>query len=360
MPQNAGNEGRIYMNGSLLAYRSGDGTTVYSTQDALGTERMRTNYAGAILDTFKSLPFGDGYTFGTGTAGSATYQDSLHFSELDHDTETSTEHATYRQYSSNDGRWMMPDPYDGSYDATNPQSYNRYTYALNNPVKLLDPLGLQCGSKAALVSGLHPNDDDGGCESNGNGGGGGGGCPVQACVTTTPPPSPDPDPDPDPDPFPGPYPAPIYGGVVGGTGTSAPSNPLGPPLPCQVQTQTALNNKLGVGSIYQAPTFQLQGLAPGLRGGNYNYNYFLPGVTGTQLQVITGRTGRFSGGLHIPQPGGPDPITALYGGGQFDGLNGSFVTAHLDSVNPLDDLFSLFAHFINDVLLGRGRGGCKG
>jgi hypothetical protein len=37
---------------------------------------------------------------------------------------------------------MSPDPYDGSYDATNPQSLNRYSYVLNNPLSLFDPLGL--------------------------------------------------------------------------------------------------------------------------------------------------------------------------------------------------------------------------
>jgi hypothetical protein len=42
-------------------------------------------------------------------------------------------------YESNLGRWMTPDPVAG--DVTNPQSLNRYTYVLNNPVNLVDPLG---------------------------------------------------------------------------------------------------------------------------------------------------------------------------------------------------------------------------
>lgn len=36
----------------------------------------------------------------------------------------------------------MPDPYDGSYDLGNPQSFNRYAYVLNNPVLLTDASGL--------------------------------------------------------------------------------------------------------------------------------------------------------------------------------------------------------------------------
>jgi uncharacterized protein RhaS with RHS repeats len=38
------------------------------------------------------------------------------------------------------GRWLTPDPLGG--DLTNPQSLNRYAYALNNPTTLIDPLGL--------------------------------------------------------------------------------------------------------------------------------------------------------------------------------------------------------------------------
>jgi hypothetical protein len=36
---------------------------------------------------------------------------------------------------------MSPDPYDGSYDASNPQSFNRYAYVLNSPLAFTDPNG---------------------------------------------------------------------------------------------------------------------------------------------------------------------------------------------------------------------------
>jgi uncharacterized protein RhaS with RHS repeats len=39
------------------------------------------------------------------------------------------------------GRWLTPDPLGG--DVTNPQSLNRYAYALNNPTTFVDPLGLE-------------------------------------------------------------------------------------------------------------------------------------------------------------------------------------------------------------------------
>ncbi|HEV2499835.1 MAG TPA: RHS repeat-associated core domain-containing protein [Terriglobia bacterium] len=39
-----------------------------------------------------------------------------------------------------EGRWLTPDLLGG--DITNPQSLNRYAYALNNPTTLTDPSGL--------------------------------------------------------------------------------------------------------------------------------------------------------------------------------------------------------------------------
>ena len=38
---------------------------------------------------------------------------------------------------------MRADPYSGSYDFSNPQSFNKYAYVMNNPLSLVDPLGLQ-------------------------------------------------------------------------------------------------------------------------------------------------------------------------------------------------------------------------
>lgn len=61
------------------------------------------------------------------------------------DTDSSTnDHTQFREYSNLQGRWLSPDPYSGSYDFNNPQSFNRYTYVLNNPLGTTDSSGL-CG-----------------------------------------------------------------------------------------------------------------------------------------------------------------------------------------------------------------------
>jgi RHS repeat-associated protein len=139
-PNNFGDEGRIYWDGQQIAYRATDGTTYFDHQDTLGTERMRTNYGGSVGSSYVSLPWGDGYTATVNNSGAD--QDNAHFADLERDAESGTEHAQFRNYTSRQGRWLAPDQYAGSYDATNPQSMNRYAYVLNNPMSMLDPSGL--------------------------------------------------------------------------------------------------------------------------------------------------------------------------------------------------------------------------
>jgi len=53
-------------------------------------------------------------------------------------------YADFRYQSSSLGRFFQPDPYAGSIDFTNPQSLNRYSYVMNDPIGKTDPLGLYC------------------------------------------------------------------------------------------------------------------------------------------------------------------------------------------------------------------------
>ena len=51
----------------------------------------------------------------------------------------------FRQQSSSQGRWLAPDPAGlAAVDITNPQTWNRYAYVMNDPVDNYDPLGLSC------------------------------------------------------------------------------------------------------------------------------------------------------------------------------------------------------------------------
>ena len=68
------------------------------------------------------------------------------------------------------GRFSSPDPSGLAYaDITNPQSFNLYTYALNNPLKFVDPNGLYCAWEDG-TSDDDPSDggaNHGDCDSQG-------------------------------------------------------------------------------------------------------------------------------------------------------------------------------------------------
>jgi RHS repeat-associated protein len=134
--------GKVYWNSlqqELESYAPGSsGGTYFQHFDAIGTKRMTTNSAGAVFGSYITLPFGDGFTDATGHDDN-TYDG---FAGLWSGPGGLTDHAQYREYANTSGRWMQPDPYDGSYDFTNPQSLNRYSYVLNNPLSFTDPTGL--------------------------------------------------------------------------------------------------------------------------------------------------------------------------------------------------------------------------
>jgi RHS repeat-associated protein len=119
-------------------YSNTDGYIHFQHQDWEGTVRIRSKYNGAFDGSFASFPFGDGYN------ATGNDSDPLHFALFDYDADSNTDHAEARQYNSTQGRWLSPDPYDGSYDYSNPQSFNRYSYVLNNPLSNIDPSGMEC------------------------------------------------------------------------------------------------------------------------------------------------------------------------------------------------------------------------
>ena len=76
-------------------------------------------------------------------------------------------HATPR----NMGRFLSPDP-SGLLEAkpANPQSWNLYTYELNNPLSNLDPTGLDCvyaNDAGNSVESIDHDSDSDECGSNG-------------------------------------------------------------------------------------------------------------------------------------------------------------------------------------------------
>jgi RHS repeat-associated protein len=64
------------------------------------------------------------------------------FTTYERDSNKSDE-AMSRRYTAKRNRFDQPDPWDGSYNLANPQTFNRYAYAHNDPVNFVDPSGLQ-------------------------------------------------------------------------------------------------------------------------------------------------------------------------------------------------------------------------
>src|SRR5262249_24972771 len=80
--------------------------------------------------------------FGAETSRSANSAFQPHvFTSYTRDS-NGVDEAMHRRYSASWSRFSQPDPYDGSYDLTDPQSFNRYSYVQNDPVNFVDRLGL--------------------------------------------------------------------------------------------------------------------------------------------------------------------------------------------------------------------------
>lgn len=107
------------------------------SQDQIGTSRLITNASGAVCYNAGFTPFGQELAY------TNTCARNYKFAGMERDTESANDHIWYRGYEFNLGRWMSPDPVGR--DVTNPQTLNRYSYVLNNPTSLINPLGLESG-----------------------------------------------------------------------------------------------------------------------------------------------------------------------------------------------------------------------
>jgi len=124
----------VWAGGQLIATYDPNGLHFY-LNDWLGSRRVQTDYQGVVEQTCTNLPYGDGESC------SATPTEEL-YAGLERDSAAGLDNAMYRSYASTFGRWLTPDPYDGSYDWTDPQSLNRYAYGSGSPFSATDPSGL--------------------------------------------------------------------------------------------------------------------------------------------------------------------------------------------------------------------------
>lgn len=122
------------------------GGTTYITADNLGSPRLLTTGQAAVKARHDYAPFGEELTPLLGGRSSQLQYvvDGLRqkFTGQERDSETDLDYFIARYYSSKQGRFTSADPLMDSATDTNPQTWNRYAYVMNNPLNFTDPSGM--------------------------------------------------------------------------------------------------------------------------------------------------------------------------------------------------------------------------
>ncbi|OJV43322.1 MAG: hypothetical protein BGO25_08220 [Acidobacteriales bacterium 59-55] len=131
----------VYANGQLIATYDQEGSQQllhFQISDPLGTRRVQTSASGSVEISFLNLPYGDGFNLG-GSGQDATQQ---HFTGKERDSESGLDYFGARYYALSMGRFSSPDPVLSTpLHILNPQRWNKYAYAINNPLSYTDPDG---------------------------------------------------------------------------------------------------------------------------------------------------------------------------------------------------------------------------
>jgi RHS repeat-associated protein len=130
----------IYFAGKLLS--SKDKPVVL---DRLGSVRAWIDSQSGVEQT-KYYPFGE--------ERQVSKNDRRKFGTYVRDDFSGLDYAEQRYYSSALGRFITPDPYAGSVQLGNPDTWNRYAYVNNDPINRTDPHGLfpiAAGFKSSLL-----------------------------------------------------------------------------------------------------------------------------------------------------------------------------------------------------------------
>jgi len=130
------NTSYYFANGERIAKKvvsSGDpsGSVYYYHPDHLGSTSVISNSSGMLVETTKYFPYGATRTGGT--------QEKYLYNSKEWLSNVELYSYGSRFYRPDLGRFIQPDPIIPDY--YNPQSLNRYSYVVNNPLKYVDPTG---------------------------------------------------------------------------------------------------------------------------------------------------------------------------------------------------------------------------
>jgi RHS repeat-associated protein len=118
----------------------------YYHLDAVGSVRVTTNASGQVVRRHEFLPFGEEWQ------PAVPPGDPRLFTGQERDPETGLDYFGARYYRANLGRFTTTDPVqDLRENLADPQQWNRYTYASNNPLRYVDPDGRDLADIVGLV-----------------------------------------------------------------------------------------------------------------------------------------------------------------------------------------------------------------
>jgi len=237
------------------------GRTIIDDNFPVSQDRVGTNRANRA----RFMPFGDEIT--------STSNDREKFATYTRDSYTGLDYADQRFYASTYGRFNTPDPFRRSALRRNPESWNRYIYANDDPINKSDPTGRTCVDRSGSWA---DNGDGFGCpyasttvsdwgSVNPNASG-----TTQVTSRVTYPPCPEPCGD----------------------------NPLSATGAAIVQATGQLLNSISVGVVFFAPIAQTQvgpvhgeGLGVAQYDSNSGYSTAVLGETAVSVEEVSGAVG---------------------------------------------------------------------
>lgn len=159
----------IYRGASVVATieANNNNNVRYLAADHQGATRVQMDSTGSVLARNDYYPFGEEIAANVGMRSGVAGYGGINpvrqkYAGMERET-TGTDQTLFRKYDGKSGRWTSSDPYGGSMNAGDPQSFNRYNYVQSDPINNVDPTGLdfcsaqysyqQCGGFAGLRGG---------------------------------------------------------------------------------------------------------------------------------------------------------------------------------------------------------------